>query len=74
MPERQEMVNELNNPDLYDEERLTKYRKWENMKLDYFGFMKNDEGNWIENPLYRGDTLISQHTDRQTTVSLASLV
>jgi hypothetical protein len=74
LPEIFEMRNELNNPDLYDEERLDKYRKWGNMQLEIFGFKKNEDGNWIENPMYRGDVLISQHTDRQTTVSLASTI
>ena len=74
LPSRGEMINELNNPDLYPAERLMKYRKWENMQLDIFGFAKDDLGNWRENPLFRGDTKISQHTDRETTVSLASLV
>lgn len=74
LPARHEMINECNNPDLYDAERLMKYRKWENNQLDYFGFIKDDIGNWKENPLYRGDIKISQHTDRETKVSLASLV
>jgi hypothetical protein len=58
LPQRAHMINELSCPELYDESRLAKYRRWENMQLEHFGFMKNDEGNWIENPLYRGDTLL----------------
>ncbi len=74
LPARHEMLNELNNPDLYDADRLDKYKKWEYMRLEYFGFTLDEMGNWKENPMYRGDTKISQHTDRQTSVSLASLV
>lgn len=74
LPEHQEMINELNNPDLYDAERLVKYRKWEHMQLEYFGFVKDELGNWKENPLYKGDIKISLHTNRDVTVSLGSLV
>jgi len=74
LPARHEMLNELNNPDLYDAERLMKYRHWENMRLEHFGFTKNYEGNWIENPMWRGDIRVTQHTDRETTISLAALV
>jgi hypothetical protein len=59
LPQRAHMINELNNPDLYDAERLMRFRRWENMQLEYYGFIKNDEGHWKENPLYRGDTLMS---------------
>jgi hypothetical protein len=74
LPSRGEMINELNNPDLYAFDRLERFRKWERMQLESYGFCKDDMGNWIENPNYRGDERISQHRDRETTVSLASLV
>lgn len=70
LPARHEMINELNNPDLYDAERLLKYRRWENMQLDHFGFMKDDLGNWKENPHWRGDYLMSANPDRTATVSV----
>jgi hypothetical protein len=73
LPHRREMLNELNNPDLYDAEKLIKYRHWENMRLEHFGFRKNDEGNWKENPSYKGDSLITAHKDRETKVSFANL-
>ena len=73
LPHRHEMMNELNCPELYDPEQLALYRHWENMRLEHFGFIQNTEGNWIENPLYRGDTKISQHADRTATVSMATL-
>jgi hypothetical protein len=70
LPQRGHMINELNNPDLYDPERLSKFRRWENMQLEHFGFMKDDEGNWIENPLYRGDTLITSKPITEKVVSM----
>ena len=33
-------------------------KRWENLQLEYFGFTKDEEGNWIENKLYRGDHLM----------------
>lgn len=74
LPSRGEMINELNNPDLYDHERLQKYRDWENMRLERFGFCKDDLGNWKVNPLFRGDIKVSAHTDRATTISLANVM
>jgi hypothetical protein len=74
LPARHEMINELGCPELYDSERLQMYRDWENMKLEKFGFIKDDLGNWKEAPNFRGDLKISQHNDRTATVSLASLV
>jgi len=59
LPHRSNMLNMLACPELYPEEQLRKYRRWENMQLEHFGFMKNYEGNWTENPLYRGDEQIS---------------
>jgi len=74
LPHRTEMLNELACPELYDERQLKLYRQWENMQLEYFGFKKDDLGNWIENPLYKGDTLLSEHSDRETKVSFAKIL
>ena len=60
LPHRTNMLNMLNCPDLYPAEQLNQLRDWENMKLENFGFMKNEEGNWKENPFYCKDTLIAQ--------------
>lgn len=59
LPHRSNMINMLSCPDLYDPEILHKFRQWENMQLENYGFMKNNEGNWVENPMYRGDKLVS---------------
>jgi len=57
------MINMLNTPELrikpWEQEELHLFRHWENLRLEYFGFKKNDEGEWEENPLYNGDKLIS---------------
>lgn len=70
LPHRSNMLNKLNCPDLYDPSELQLYRHWENLHLEYFGFKKNEEGNWEENPLYRGDKLISQPAEKGETISL----
>ncbi len=74
LPHRTEMLNELANPDLYDEKQLRLYRQWENMQFEYFGFMKDELGNWVENPFYKGDELLSEHADRQTKVSFHKIL
>jgi len=59
LPHRSNMLNMLACPDIYPADQLQKYRHWEGMRLEHFGFMKNEEGNWTENPSYRGDTLVT---------------
>jgi len=59
LPHRSNMLNILACPELYDPKDILKYRKWENMQLEHFGFMKNSEGNWTENPFYSGDEIVS---------------
>lgn len=70
LPQRAHMINELANPDLYDHERLSKFRRWENMQLEHFGFTKDYEGNWIENLSYRGDILVSKRPESEKVVSM----
>jgi hypothetical protein len=59
LPHRSNMLNMLNCPDLFPPEQLQLLRRWENMQLEHFGFKKNQEGNWVENPSYLGDKLVS---------------
>ncbi len=58
LPHRSQMLNILNSPDIFDPDRVSTIRRWENHQLEYFGFTKDDDGNWVENPLYRGDFLM----------------
>ena len=58
LPHRTQMLNILMNPDLYDIEQVNKLRQWENLQLEYFGFTKDEDGNWVENKFYRGDSLM----------------
>ncbi len=59
LPHRSNMLNMTNAPELFPVEQIQKIRRWENMQLEYFGFMKNEEGNWKANPAYSGDELVS---------------
>lgn len=70
LPHRTNMINMLNCPDIYDPTILDRFRRWENMQLEYFGFMKDQEGNWKENPLYQGDTLVSIKKPDDCSVSM----
>jgi hypothetical protein len=68
LPARYEMINMLNTPDLrpekWQQEQLRLFRDWENMKLENFGFMKDENDNWIENPLYQHDVIVSELTEK----------
>lgn len=68
LPARYEMLNMLNTSDLrpenWQQEQLQTFRDWENMKLENFGFMKNENGDWKENPLYQYDILVSESPDK----------
>ena len=70
LPHRSNMLNMLACVDLYPEEQLAKYRRWENMQLEHFGFMKNEKGNWTENPRYSGDILVSGNAEDNAKVSM----
>lgn len=58
LPHRTQMMNILLSPELFDPERVEMIKRWENLQLEYFGFKKDAEGNWVENELFRGDYLM----------------
>ena len=58
LPHRSQMMNILMNPGIYDPDRVRMIKHWENIQLEYYGFKKDDEGNWVENPLFSGDYLM----------------
>jgi hypothetical protein len=58
LPHRSQMMNILMNSNLYPPEQVQMIKRWENIQLEYFGFKKDDEGNWVENELFRGDHLM----------------
>jgi hypothetical protein len=58
LPHRTQMINILANEALYPPEQVLMLKRWENIQLEYFGFKKDSEGNWVENELFRGDYLM----------------
>jgi hypothetical protein len=58
LPHRTQMMNILLSPELFDYDRVQMIKRWENLQLEYFGFTKDADGNWVENPLFRGDQLM----------------
>jgi hypothetical protein len=58
LPHRTQMMNILMNPGLYEPERVDMIKRWENLQLEYFGFAKDADGNWVENIFYKGDKLL----------------
>lgn len=72
LPHRSQMMNIIMNPDIFDPVRVEQIRRWENLQLEYFGFTKDENGNWIENKLYRGDWLMnSQNGEKAAKVLVA---
>lgn len=73
LPHRSAMLNMLATPELRqtkdEQEELQMFRHWENDRLEYFGFKKDENGNWVENPLFSGDVLMSEKK-KEPTVSL----
>lgn len=70
LPHRSQMMNILMNPELYAPERVQMIKRWENLQLEYFGFKKDDEGNWVENELFRGDHLMGSPEKEKSPVKL----
>ena len=64
------MMNILMNPGLFDPEHVQMIKRWENIQLEYFGFKKDDEGNWVENEMYRGDYLMGSPEKEKKPVNL----
>lgn len=60
LPHWSEMDNVLMNKDLFDTQYVGRIRAWKNIHLEHFGFCKNEEGNWMANPHYRGDQLMKE--------------
>ncbi len=70
LPHRTNMVNMLSCPEIYDAAILAKFRQWENLELEHFGFCKDDMGNWKENPFYAGDLLLEEADSTKTSTKL----
>lgn len=70
LPHRSQMMNILMSPDIFDAGRVQMIKRWENLQLEYFGFKKDDDGNWIENELFRGDTLMKAADPENNPVKL----
>lgn len=74
LPARYEMINMLNSTELrqtsMEQEELAQFRRWERSQLEYYGFAKNEEGNWVENYLYSGDKMVSISHEKAVVVSL----
>lgn len=72
LPHRSQMINITMNAELYPQEQVQMIKRWENIQLEYFGFKKDDEGNWVENELYRGDFLLgSPQGEKQVKILIA---
>jgi hypothetical protein len=59
LPHRSQMMNIMMNPEFYPKEQIAMIRNWENLQLEHFGFKKDDDGNWVENPNFSGDLLMN---------------
>lgn len=57
LPHWSEMGNIIGSKDLFDKELVNEVLAWKRMDLHPFGFIKNDEGNWIPNPKWKDKPL-----------------
>lgn len=72
LPHRSQMINILNSADLFDSAYVDVIRRWDNVQLEYFGFKKDEMGNWVENEFYRGDHLMGSQDGQKATRVLVS--
>ncbi len=72
LPHRSQMMNIMMNPDFYPPEQVQNIKRWENIQLEYFGFTKDENGNWVENKFYRGDYLLGSQDGQKATQVLLS--
>lgn len=72
LPHRSEMLNIINCPEIYDAEQIQLLKRWENLELEYYGFIKNELGNWEENLNYQGDQLMKK-SPQQPILDLTSI-
>lgn len=71
LPHRSQMMNILMSPQLYEPKQVELIRRWENIQLEYFGFTKDENGNWIENMFYRGDSLMGNNNKPKPKILIA---
>lgn len=59
LPHWSEMDNILNSHNLFDQDLVECCVAWKTYNLPYFGFIKDDEGNWMANPKWKDRSLES---------------
>jgi len=57
LPHWSEMINILNNRDLFDPNLIQEIIAWREFKLEFFGFIKDEMGNWQPNPKWKDKPL-----------------
>lgn len=70
LPHRNQMLNMLNSPEIFDVKDLQKIRQWENDQLEHFGFTKDSEGKWIVNPFFQGDIILNKGNEKEVKVTI----
>ena len=64
LPHWSNMDNILANRNLYDWKIIEPILAWKSLNLEFFGFMKDENGNWTANPRYC-DKQMSQEEEKQ---------
>jgi hypothetical protein len=59
LPHWSEMQNILANENLYDQNMIQELKAWRRNDLGEFGFMKDDNGNWIANPRFKDKAMVT---------------
>lgn len=55
LPHWSEMENILANANLFEKEHIEEVRAWKRVDLYFFGFRKDEMGNWTPNEHWKGD-------------------
>lgn len=58
LPHWTEMYTVMNNELLYDERYVQEIKAWRAVDLTYFGFVKNEIGQWMPNPRWKDRKLV----------------
>lgn len=69
LPHWSEMENMLANEDLFDKEMIGQIKAWKNLDLSHFGFGKDEMGNPVANPHYKGDRKLTEYKKRTEIIS-----
>lgn len=64
LPHWSEMDNILANANLFEKEHVEEVRAWKRVDLYFFGFKKDEMGNWTANEHWKGDKDLTNQSNK----------